>query len=123
MAIQTQYEFNLPMGYADSDGVIHKKGTMRLATALDEIEVMNDARVKENDAYIVIALLARVITGIEGVKSINSGVIENLFAADLGYLQEFYTQINETGSTKRIYQCPHCGKPFEVDLAASSGEE
>jgi hypothetical protein len=33
MSLQTEFDFELPMGYVDKDGNLHKKGTMRLATA------------------------------------------------------------------------------------------
>lgn len=122
MNLKTEFEFTLPMGYVDKDGNLHKQGRMRLATAMDEISIMNDLRVKENDAYIVIVLLARVITSLGTLSSINAGVIENLFAADLTYLQEFYRQINETGQTRREFTCPHCQKAFEVDLSTLGGE-
>ena len=109
MAFQTEYEFTLPMGYIASDGQLYKNGTMRLATALDEIQVLSDMRARNNDAYVVILLLSRVITQLGPETNITASVIENLFAADLTYLQEFYRSINESGSTKRTYACPHCG--------------
>jgi hypothetical protein len=118
MSLQTEFDFELPMGYVDKEGNLHKNGTMRLATAIDEITILNDMRVQSNEAYIVIVLLARVITSLGSLRAINTNVIENLFAADLSYLQEFYRQINENGKTQREYACPHCGKPFEVDLAS-----
>lgn len=122
MGLQTEFEFELPMGYVDGEGTLHKKGTMRLATALDEISVLSDMRVRSNEAYVVILLLSRVITSLGSVSRIDAGVIEDLFSADLTFLQEFYRQINENGSTKRTYACPHCGEPFEVDLAAPGGD-
>jgi hypothetical protein len=64
MSLQTEFEFELPMGYVDKEGNLHKKGTMRLATAIDEITILNDMRVQSNEAYIVIVLLARVITSL-----------------------------------------------------------
>ena len=33
MEMQTIYEFELPKGYVDQSGNIHKRGKMRLATA------------------------------------------------------------------------------------------
>ncbi len=122
MAFQTEFEFTLPMGFVGPDGQLYKNGTMRLATALDEIQVLSDMRTRNNDAYVVILLLSRVITQLGPETNITASVIENLFAADLTYLQEFYRTINESGSTKRTYSCPHCGEPFEVDLAAPGGE-
>ena len=122
MAFQTEFEFTLPMGYVAQDGQLYKKGMMRLATALDEIQVLSDMRTRNNDAYVVILVLSRVITQLGPETNITASVIENLFAADLTYLQEFYRTINESGSTKRTYACPHCGEPFEVDLAAPGGD-
>jgi hypothetical protein len=121
MSLQTEFDFDLPMGYVDKEGSLHKKGTMRLATAIDEITILNDMRVQSNEAYIVIVLLARVITRLGTLPSVNPSVIENLFTADLTYLQEFYRQINENGHTRREFTCPHCSKPFELDLSTLGG--
>ena len=41
----TEYEFELPRGYVDSNGDVHKRGKMRLATAGDEISATRDPRV------------------------------------------------------------------------------
>ena len=93
--LQTEFEFTLPRGYVDETGTLHKKGKMRLATAMDEIAPLRDPRVRANQAYLVIILLARVITTLGTVEVIDTSVIENLFSADLGYLQDFYRKINE----------------------------
>jgi len=122
MSLQTEFNFELPMGYVDKEGNLHKKGTMRLATAIDEITILSDMRVQTNEAYIVIVLLARVITSLGTLSSVNTNVIENLFTADLNYLEEFYRQINENGTTHREFTCPHCNQPFEVDLSTLGGE-
>ena len=96
--LQTEFEFTLPRVYIGNDGTLHKKGRMRLATAIDEIAPLRDPRVRANQAYLVIILLARVITQLGTVEVIDTGVIENLFSADLAYLQDFYRKINEVGS-------------------------
>ena len=93
--LQTEFEFTLPKGYVDSDGNVHKKGRMRLATAIDEIAPLRDPRVRSNQAYLVIILLARVVTQLGTVEHIDTGVIEGLFSADLAFLQDFYRKINE----------------------------
>jgi hypothetical protein len=122
MMLQTEFEFELPLGYVDKEGNVHKQGTMRLATAMDEIIPLNDMRVKSNEGYLVIIILARVITSLGALRNINTGIIENLFAADLAFLQEFYRQINETGKTTRPVICPHCKSTYEIDLADLGGE-
>ena len=45
--MQTEFEFELPKGYVDPNGEIHKRGTMRLATAADEILPLRDPRVQQ----------------------------------------------------------------------------
>jgi hypothetical protein len=122
MSLQTEFDFTLPMGYVDGDGNLHKHGVMRLATAMDEIAPLRDLRVRGNQAYMVIILLARVITRLGNLPAINTGVIENLFAADLAYLQAFYRRINEDGTTVLPVACPECQAEFEMDLASLGGE-
>ena len=94
--IQTEFEFTLPKGYIDNDGNIHRSGIMRLSRAIDEIIPMRDPRVKSNAAYATVIILARVITRLGALSDdeINPGVIENMFAVDLSFLQKFYRQIN-----------------------------
>lgn len=121
MSLQTEFEFTLPLGYVDQDGAVHRQGAMRLATAMDEIAPLRDPRVRNNQAYLVIILLSRVITRLGNLSYINTGVIENLFAADLAYLQEFYRHINEEGHTNISVNCPECKAKFEVDLAKLGG--
>jgi hypothetical protein len=122
MAFKTEFEFTLPKGYVDEKGNLHRKGVMRLATAKDEIIPLQDFRVKNNRAYLVIILLSRVITRLGELDSgaINPGVVESLFSADLSYLQEFYRQINESGTANVSAKCPGCGQEFQVDVGTGA---
>jgi len=43
MDLQTEFEFVLPKGFLDEQGNLHREGTMRLATAIDEIAPLRDA--------------------------------------------------------------------------------
>jgi hypothetical protein len=93
--MQTEFEFNLPKGYLDSDGNLHRKGIMRLSRAMDEISPLRDPRVKTNPAYATVIILSRVITQLGALDEVTPTVIEGLFAGDLNYLQQFYRQIND----------------------------
>src|SRR5437016_10433905 len=95
--LQTEYEFTLPLGYADAEGNLHREGVMRLATAADEILPLKDPRVQANQAYLVVILLARVITKLGSVTQVTPKLIEGLYATDLSYLQELYNRINRNG--------------------------
>lgn len=114
-AFSTEFEFVLPRGYVDMEGTIHRDGVMRLATAADEILPLKDSRVQANPAYLVIILLSRVVTRIGSLEVINPKVIEEMFASDLAYLQEFYNRINGNGTRALKVVCPHCQQGFEVD--------
>jgi hypothetical protein len=91
---QTEVEFTLPKGYLDPTGVLHRRGVMRLATAADEILPLRDPRVQQNEAYLAIIVLARVITRLGDAPNIDTKVIEDLYASDLNYLQRLYEQLN-----------------------------
>ena len=116
MALQTEFEFTLPRGYVDSEGNVHKQGVMRMSTAMDEIVPLRDLRVKSNQGYLAVVLLARVITKLGSLPEVNTGVIENLFSADFAYLQDFYRQINENGTSVISMICPECSKKIEMDM-------
>lgn len=118
---QTEYEFTLPLGYVDQEGSLHREGTMRLATAADEILPLRDPRVQGNQAYLIIILLARVIGRLGSVSAVNPQVIENLYAADLAYLQEFYNRINRNGKASVETVCPKCAHGFEVAMNGAGG--
>jgi len=121
MNLQTEFPFNLPRGYVDSEGNLHREGVMRLATAYDEIAPMKDPRVQANPGYLVIILLSRVITRLGSLQQINPKVIENLFSADLAFLQDFYRRVNEAGTSRVGVSCPECEAKFEVEVNGSGG--
>lgn len=100
MAFQTEIEFTLPRGYLDSDGTLHKDGSMRLATAADEILPLKDPRVKQNPAYLAVIVLSRVITRLGAVPDVNTKVVEGLYASDLNYLQALYENFNGDGTAE-----------------------
>ena len=115
--LRTEFPFVLPRGYVDSSGALHRDGVMRLATARDELVPLRDDRVRENPAYLTVVLLGRVVTRLGSVTDIHAGVIENLFAADLAFLQDLYRRVNQEGHTRAGVNCPECGHAFAVDLA------
>ena len=95
----TEVEFTLPRGYLDQTGILHTRGVMRLATAADEILPLRDPRVQQNEAYLAIIVLARVITRLGDLPTVDTRIIEGLFASDLNYLQRLYERINGADDT------------------------
>jgi hypothetical protein len=112
--VRTEIEFVLPVGYVDEAGTLHRTGTMRMATAADEILPLRDPRVQQNEAYLIIILLSRVITSLGSVSHINPKLIESVYAADLAYLQELYNRLNQHGSAALQASCPQCDHQFSL---------
>jgi hypothetical protein len=115
--LRTEFEFQLPRGFLDKDGMVHRHGTMRLATARDELLPLYDARVQENPAFTTVVLLSRVITSLGTLASISSTTVESMFASDVAFLQDFYRRINAEGHTRAAVTCPSCSHRFTIDLA------
>lgn len=119
--LHTEFPFALPMGFVDAEGTLHREGTMRLATAFDEIVPLKDPRVHGNPAYLLVILLSRVITRLGTLDQVNPKVVEGLFAADLAYLEDVYRRINQNGHTLVRAQCPGCDRQFDVEASPAGG--
>ncbi|MGH9069865.1 MAG: hypothetical protein ACRDX8_01535 [Acidimicrobiales bacterium] len=113
----TEFDFVLPRGYVDKVGKVHREGTMRLATARDELIPLIDARVMENQAYMCVVLLGRVLTRLGDLPVVDDRVIEGMWASDVAFLQDLYRRINTEGHTRAAVTCPSCAHEFTVDLA------
>lgn len=112
----TVFDFELPKGFVDSTGAVHRRGKMRLATAGDEINATRDPRVLSNPSYLTIVVLASVITELEGVEVIVPNIVERFFTADLAFLQDMYQRINNIEPPTVTAVCPDCGKVFQMPI-------
>lgn len=115
--MRTEFAFTLPRGHVDASGTVHREGTMRLATARDEIEPLRDTEVRQNDAYLTVLLLARVIVRVGDVTEITPELVQGLYAVDFDHLQRLYERLNTDGETVGAVTCPSCAQAFEVDLS------
>lgn len=116
MVLQTEFEFALPRGYVDAAGIVHRSGSMRLATARDEIEPLRDPGVRRNEAYLAVLLLSRVITRIGEVTAVTPELVEGLYSSDFDHLQRLYERLNADAEAVGSVSCPACAHDFEVDL-------
>jgi hypothetical protein len=115
--VRTEFAFELPRGFVDDGGTFHREGLMRLATARDEIMPLRDPRVRDNEAYLTVLLLSRVVVRLGSLPSVTPAVIEGLFASDLSFLQDLYRRVNQEGHTRAMVACPECKHEFAVDVA------
>jgi hypothetical protein len=122
LMFKTEFDFTLPCGYLDDHGTLHREGLMRRATAADEILPLRDPRVADNQAYLAVILLSRVVTKLGAVPAINPKIIESLFATDMAFLQDLYNQVNQLEPHDDRVVCPECHHHFrrEQRLGESS---
>ena len=113
----TEVEFELPKGYVDPTGTVHRTGVMRLATAADELYPLKDPRVRNWPAYLIVLLLARVVSKLGSLTEVNAGVVEGLFSEDLAFLQDLYNRINGLTPSQLAVICPACGAEQVVEVA------
>ena len=112
----TEFSFTLPRGLIDDCQRVNRQGTMRLATAKDEIIVQKEPKVRDNPAYGVLIMLSRVITRLGSSNYVSPDLLENLAILDISYLREYYNRINQQGDAQIPAQCPHCNAQFAVQL-------
>jgi hypothetical protein len=122
LGFRTEVEFELPKGYVDDDGTLHRQGVMRLATAADEILPLRDPRVQQNEAYLAVIVLARVIVRLGHLPEVHTGVIEGLFASDLAYLQRLYEELNSGDDSDPLPHAATKGNGSTLRRAAVLGE-
>ena len=77
--------------------------------------------VQANPPYLVVILLSRVITRLDGVDPVTPQVIEGLYAADLAYLQDLYNSINQIDGDRRPVTCPECRHTFDLEAPSLGG--
>ena len=112
---QTEIDFELPKGYVDDAGTLHRRGVMRLATAADEILPLRDPRVQQNEAYLAVIVIARVVVKLGTLTDIDTGVVEGLYASDLAYLQRLYEELNAVADDDAE------ARPTDAIVAAKAG--
>ena len=112
----TEHDFELPLGYLDQEGTLHREGVMRLATAADEILPMKDPRVRNLPTYLIVILLSRVVVRLGSVPEVTPAVIEGLFSQDLAFLQELYNHLNGLTPQRMPVTCPRCAAEFETGV-------
>ncbi len=115
--LRTEFDFELPRGYVDDSGTVHRHGVMRLATARDELVPLADDRVRENPNYLTVVILGRVVMSLGTLSDVHAGIIEKMWASDVAFLQDLYRRINQEGHTKAAVTCPSCSHDFAVDVA------
>ena len=110
-------EFELPRGYKDKKGVLHKTGTLRLPTGLDR-EVLTPLA-KTNLAKAETVMLTRLCKFDDGAY-IDDDVMGNLSIRDREYLQKLLQEHFFGVKLETEITCDSCGETFMGSFNASN---
>jgi len=118
--IRTEYTYELPKGYVDDKGQVHKEVTIREITGADQ-EAMLNPQFRNNPAKMLTALLARVIVklgALEG-RQVDTAVTASMFKSDRDFLIMKLKEIDSGPEMEIDVECPECGKKFKAMLDIS----
>jgi len=115
--VKTEYEFELPKGYVDKDGTLHREIVLREITGADQ-EAMLNPQFRNNPAKMLTALLARVIVRLGTLenKKVDTGVTAAMFKSDRDYLIMKLKEIDSGPDMEIDVECPGCGNKFKAML-------
>ena len=109
-----EIEFELPRGYKDKEGTVHKFGVLRHATGLDREAL--DKVVTQNPSMANTLLLARCIKSL-GTAPITDDLLRNLSMRDRNYL---FSLIRDTSFGYDVsdfeIECPSCERELSISF-------
>lgn len=113
---EEEIDFNLPTGYTDKTGKVHKVGVIRLPKGEDREMLMPVAR--KNVAHAETMLLTRMckFTG-EDSYPIDESVMRSLSLRDRKYLNNLLQENSFGIKTILNLSCSECGEDFSVSLS------
>ena len=109
--------FDLPKGYTDKKGEVHKRGIMRRPNGLDS-ELLTPLA-KNNLAKATTVLLTRLCSFEDGTH-IDDSVMAKLTTRDRQYLQELLNEHQFGVQLTVNVMCDRCGETFEGNLNQSN---
>ena len=109
-----EIEFELPRGYKDKEGTVHKFGVLRHANGLDREAL--DKVVSQNPSMANTLLLARCIKSL-GTAPITDDLLRNLSMRDRNYL---FSLIRDTSFGYDVsdfeIECPSCERELSISF-------
>ena len=102
-----EFEFELPIGFVDDDGQLHRTAVLRKMTGRDE-SLMVDKKNKNNAARLVSELLGNCLLRIGTVEKPGTKIAQGLFSADRHFLLVKLREITFGAEMQATYACPTC---------------
>lgn len=105
-------EFELPIGYEDKDGEVHRNGLIRMSTG--ELEEKLALLIRENPGKANTVLLSNSIQELGTLKMIDTKVLRDMTRRDREYLTSLISKAKCGPNLVREVNCPVCGFAHKV---------
>ena len=102
-----EFEFELPIGYEDADGQVHRTAMLRKMTGRDEA-VMADKRSRANGARMITELLAGCLVRLGSIEKPGAKVTQQMFSADRHFLLVKLREVTFGEEMQATYSCATC---------------
>ncbi|HEY8946854.1 MAG TPA: hypothetical protein VIM73_21575 [Polyangiaceae bacterium] len=102
-----EFEFELPVGYLDENGCLHRTARLRKMTGHEEA-LLADRKLRKNGGKLVTELLTSCLRQI-GTKKATTQVVAELTSADRNFLLLELRKITFGTELEARYTCPACG--------------
>lgn len=108
---QHEYEVELPVGYSDPAGRLHRRATLRKMRGHDELLLYDTAL---NPGRLVSELLSSCLLRLGELAPVPVEVAAELYTADRNYLLLALRRITLGDALRAGYRCPGCGAEVTV---------
>ena len=107
METQREFEFELPVGHVDQDGVLHRTAVLRKMTGREEA-IMADKRNRNSAARMITELLGSCLVRLGTLVKPGPKCAQALYSADRHYLLLKLREITFGPEMQGTYSCPTC---------------
>jgi hypothetical protein len=107
------FEFELPIGYVDQDGCVHRTAVLRKMTGKDEA-IMADRRNRNSGARMMTELLSSCLLQLGSIERPGVHVVQALYSSDRYYLLLKLREITFGSELSATYACPTCKESISL---------
>jgi hypothetical protein len=114
-----EFTLELPIGYVDADGRLHRTAALRKMTGRDEA-IMADKTNRTNAARMITELLANCLKRIGDIEKPRRTIVQQLYSGDRYFLLMKLREITFGPEMRASYSCPTCREANDLleDLSA-----
>jgi hypothetical protein len=107
-----EYELELPVGYADDDGRVHRSALLKKMTGHEEA-LLTDRKLRKNGGRLVTELLSRCIRRLGDLEPVSTAITAAMTSPDRNFLLLELRRITFGEEMDARYTCPVCQTTME----------